>query len=78
MKSLNLQVTTFCEFSEKKYTETINRTSRTFFLLFQAGEQRDGNAPSPPLIVGDSRYSTAKPKARRPLDPDPTLNTQKI
>jgi hypothetical protein len=26
-------------------------------------------AASPPLIVEDSRYTAAKPKARRPLDP---------
>jgi hypothetical protein len=37
--------------------------------LFQAGERRNDNAASPPLGVGDSRYSAAKPKARRPLDP---------
>jgi hypothetical protein len=41
--------------------------------LFQVGEQRDDNVASPPLIVGDSRYSAAKPKARRP----PTPNTLK-
>ncbi len=44
-----------------------------YLSLFQAGERRDGNAASPPLIVGDSRYSAAKPKARRP----PTPNTLK-
>jgi len=37
------------------------------------GKQRDGSAASPPLIVGDSRYSAAEPKARRP----PTPNTLK-
>jgi hypothetical protein len=41
--------------------------------LYQAGKQRDGNAASPPLSVGDSRYSAAEPKARRP----PTPNTLK-
>ena len=40
-----------------------------FLSLYQAGERRDGNAASPPLSVGDSRYSAAKPKARRPSDP---------
>jgi hypothetical protein len=48
-----------------------------FLLLFQAGKQRNGYAASPPLIVGESRYSAAKPKARLPLDPDPTPNTKK-
>ncbi len=37
-----------------------------FLLLFQAGKQRNGNIASPPLSVGDSRYSAAKPKARQP------------
>jgi hypothetical protein len=40
-----------------------------FLLLFQAGERHDGNVASPPLSVGDSRYSAAEPKARRPWDP---------
>jgi hypothetical protein len=40
-----------------------------FLLLFQAGKQRDGSAASPPLSVGDNRYSAAELKARRPLDP---------
>jgi hypothetical protein len=53
----------------KKYTKTINRASRTIFIAFQAGKQHNGNAASLPLIVGDSRYSTTKPKARRLLDP---------
>jgi hypothetical protein len=44
-------------------------TCGTILSLFQAGKQRDGNAASPPLSVGDSRYSAAEPKARRPLDP---------
>jgi hypothetical protein len=44
-------------------------TCGTILSLFQAGEQRDGNAASPPLGVGDSRYFAAEPKARRPLDP---------
>jgi hypothetical protein len=44
-----------------------------FLSLFQAGEQRNGNAASPPLIVGDSKYFAAEPKARRP----PTPNTLK-
>ncbi len=44
-------------------------TCGTILSLFQAGKQRDGKAASPPLGVGDSRYSAAEPKARRPLDP---------
>ncbi len=48
-----------------------------FITLFQAGKQRNINTASPPLIVGDSRYSAAKAKARWPLDPDLTPSTQK-
>jgi hypothetical protein len=44
-------------------------TCGTILLLFQAGERRDGSVASPPLIVGDSRYSAAEPKVRRPPDP---------
>ncbi len=47
-----------------------------FLSLYQAGERRDGNAASPPLSVGDSRYSAAEPKARRPPTPD-TLKSLK-
>jgi hypothetical protein len=49
--------------------EPSTATCRTILLLFQAGEQRNGNDASPPLGVGDSRYSAAEPKARRPSDP---------
>ncbi len=34
-------------------------------------------AASPPLIVGDSRYSTAEPKARQPSDPILPLTREK-
>ena len=56
----------------RKGNNTIKPSTATcgrIISLFQAGEQRDGNAASPPLSGRDSRYSTAEPKARRPLDP---------
>jgi hypothetical protein len=43
-------------------------TCGTIRSLFQAGERR-GWPPSPPLIIGDSFYSAAEPKARRRPDP---------
>ncbi len=56
----------------RRYRNNINKPSTatcgTILLLFQAGKQRDGNAASPPLSVGDSRYSAAEPKGRRPSD----------
>ncbi len=63
--------------NRKKYTKPSTAQAGQFLLLFQEGEQRNGNAASPPLIVGDSRYSAAEPMARRPSDPDPTPNMQK-
>ncbi len=54
--------------NRKICTKTINCASGTIFIAFQAGKQHNDNAASPPLIVGDSRYSAAKPKVRRPLD----------
>ncbi len=69
----NRRIASFVYYSyrrnRKKYTETINRASGTIFIAFQAGERRYGNAASPPLIVGDSRYSAAEPKVRWPFDP---------
>jgi hypothetical protein len=61
---------------EKNTPKPSTAQSGQFLLLSQAGEQHNGNAASPLLIVGDSRYSAAKPKARRPSDPTP--NTQKV
>jgi hypothetical protein len=63
--------------NRKKYTKSSTTQAGQFLLIFQASKQCNGNAPSPLLIVGDSRYSTVKPKARQPLDPDPTPNTPK-
>jgi hypothetical protein len=66
--------------NRKKYIETIKHTSGMIFIAFQAGKQRkNGNAASLLLIVGDSRYSSAKPKARQPSDPiiPPTCEKRK-
>ncbi len=38
-------------------------------MLFQAGKLAVMDAASPPLSIGESSYSAAKPKARRSLDP---------
>ncbi len=68
----NRRIVSFVYYSNhrnrKKYTKTINHASGTIFISFQAGECPNGNAASPPLIVGDSRYSAAEPKVRRPSD----------
>jgi hypothetical protein len=61
--------------NRKKTLKPSTAQAGQFLSLFQAGEQCNGNATSPPLIVGDSRYSTAEPKARGPLDPEFTPNT---
>ncbi len=68
----NRRIASFLYYSyRRKGNNTIKpstATRGTILSLFQAGEQRDGNAASPPLGVGDSRYSAAEPKARRPSD----------
>jgi len=73
----NRRIASFLYYSyRRKGNSTIKpstATCGTILSFFQAGERRDGSAASPPLIVGDSRYSAAKPKARRP----PTPNTLK-
>jgi hypothetical protein len=73
----NRRIASFLYYSyRRKGNSTIKpstATCGTILSLFQAGKRRDGNAASPPLIVGDSRYSAAEPKARRP----PTPNTLK-
>jgi hypothetical protein len=73
----NRRIASFLYYSyRRKGNSTIKPSPATcgmILSLFQAGERRDGNAASPPLIVGDSRYSATEPKARRP----PTPNTLK-
>ena len=73
----NRRIASFLYYSfRRKGNNTIKPSTAQagrFLSLFQAGKQRDGSAASPPLIVGDSRYSAAEPKARRP----PTPNTLK-
>jgi hypothetical protein len=73
----NRRIASFLYYSFRRKGNNTNKPSTAqagrFLLLFQAGERRDGNAASPPLMVGDSRYSAAEPKARRP----PTPNTLK-
>ena len=73
----NRRIASFLYYSyRRKGNNTIKPstvTCGTILSRCRAGEQRDGNAASPPLIVGDSRYSAAEPKARRP----PTPNTLK-
>ncbi len=73
----NCRIASFLYYSYcRKGNNTIKpstATCGTILSLFRAGEQRDGNAASPQLIVGESRYSPAKPKVRRP----PTPNTLK-
>ncbi len=68
----NHRIASFVHYSycrnRKKNTKTINCASGMIFIAFQAGKQCNGNTASPLLIVGDSRYSAAKPKARRPLN----------
>ncbi len=41
---------------EKEIVLSNHQPCGTILSLFQAGEQRDGNAASPPLIFGDSRF----------------------
>jgi hypothetical protein len=69
----NRRIASFLYYSyHRKGNSTIKpstATCGTILSLFQADERCDGNAASPPLSVGDSRYSAAKPKARRPSDP---------
>jgi hypothetical protein len=69
----NRRIASFLYYSYcRKGNNTIKPSTvqaRQFLSLFQAGERCDGNVASPPLSVGDSRYSAAKPKARQPLDP---------
>ncbi len=69
----NRRIASFLYYSyRRKGNDTLKPSTATcgmILSLFQAGEQRDNNAASPPLGVGDSRYSAAKPKARRPSDP---------
>ena len=70
----NRRIASFLYYSFRRKGNNTIKPSTTqagrFLSLFQAGEQRNGNAASPPLIVGDSRYFTAKPKARRPPTPN--------
>jgi hypothetical protein len=77
----NQRIASFLYYSyRRKGNSTIKlstATCGTILLLFQAGERRDGSAASPPLIVGDSRYSAAEPKGRRPPGSGPTPNTLK-
>ncbi len=47
------------------------------FIVFQAGEQRDGNAASPPLSVGDSRRLRRRAEGEAALGSGPTPNTLK-
>jgi hypothetical protein len=69
----NCRIASFLYYSyRRKGNNTIKPSTAQagrFLLLFQAAERRDGNVASPPLSVGDSRYSAAEPKARRPSDP---------
>jgi hypothetical protein len=58
---------------EKNTPKPSTAQAGQFLLLSQAGEQRNGNTASSPLIVGDSRYSAAKPKVRGPLDHTPNI-----
>jgi hypothetical protein len=73
----NRRIASFLYYSyHRKGNNTIKPSTATCGMslsLCQAGERRNGNAASPPLIVGDSRYSPAELKARRP----PTPNTLK-
>ena len=50
---------------------------RDDFILFQAGERRDGNAASPPLSVGDSRRLRCQAEGKAALESGPTSNTLK-
>jgi hypothetical protein len=50
--------------NRKKYTETINHVSGTIFIAFSSGRTTQWQHRLSPLIVGDSRYSAAEPKAR--------------
>ena len=69
----NWRIPSFLYFSYRRKGNNTPKPSTAlaggFISLFQAGERRSDNAASPPLGVGDSRYSAAEPKARRPLDP---------
>jgi hypothetical protein len=69
----NRRIASFLYYSYRRKGNNIIKPSTAqagqFLSLFQAGEQRDGNVASPPLSVGNGRYSTAEPKARRPSDP---------
>ena len=71
----NRRIASFLYYSyRRKGNSTIKPSTAmcgTILSLFQVGERRDGSAASPPLIVGDSRYSAAEPKAR--WHPDPVL-----
>ncbi len=73
----NRRIASFLYYSyPRKGNNTIKpstATCGTILSLFQAGKRHDGNAASPTLIVGDSRYKAAEQKARRP----PTPNTLK-
>jgi hypothetical protein len=76
----NHRIASFLYYSyRRKGNNTIKPSTAsrgTILSLCRAGERRDGNAASPPLIVGDSRYSAAEPKARRPPNPN-TLKSVK-
>ncbi len=69
----NQRIASFLYYSyRRKGNSTIKPSTAmcgTILSLFQAGERCNGSAASPPLSVGDSRYSAAEPKARRPSDP---------
>ncbi len=45
------------------------RAGRFYCFFKRANNAMVMPPPPPPLSVGDSRYSVAEPKARRPLDP---------
>jgi hypothetical protein len=68
----NCRIASFLYYSYRRKGNNTIKPSTTqagqFLSLFQVGEQRDGNVTSPLLSVGDSSYSAAEPKARRPSD----------
>ncbi len=56
----NHRIASFLYYSYRRKGNSTSKpspaTCGTILSLFQAGEQRDGNAASPPLIYGDSKF----------------------
>ncbi len=69
----NRSIASFVYYSNRRNRKKIHRNhqlrKRDNFYRFSSGRTMQWQCCLPPLIVGDSRYSAAKPKARRPSDP---------